>query len=211
MIGKVVMNSATAKTNPFELVVIGASLGGMHALKTLLSSLPVKFSLPLVAVQHRPKDSEASLGKYFSLWTSRPVFEADDKTPLVPGHIYFAPSDYHLMIDDKNLALSTEGPVKYSRPSIDVLFETAAEWYNERAVGIILTGTGSDGPEGARELEERGGLLIVQDPEEAEADILPRSTIAATKHPQIMRLNQIVNMLETINQTALEARTAQRK
>ena len=196
------MNPATTNEKPFELVVIGASLGGMHALKTLLSSLPSTFNLPVVAVQHRSKDSEASLGKYFSLWTSRPVFEADDKTPLVPGHVYFAPSDYHLMIDDKSLALSIEGPVKHSRPSIDVLFETAAEWYNERAVGIILTGTGHDGPAGAREIEERGGLLIVQDPEEAEADLLPRSTIAATKHPQIMRLTQIASTLQSISQSA---------
>lgn len=197
------MNSALQKSDSkFELVVIGASLGGMHALKSLLASLPSKFNFPVVAVQHRAKDSEASLGKYFSLWTSHPVFEADDKTPLIPGHIYFAPSDYHLMIDGDNLALSTEGPVKYSRPSIDVLFETAAEWYNEKAVGIILTGTGADGPSGARELEERGGLLIVQDPEEAEADVLPKSTIAATQHAKIMRLNQIASFLESLSQAA---------
>lgn len=198
------MNSAHSRTKPknFELVVIGASLGGMHALKSLLSSLPPQFNLPVVAVQHRSKDSEASLGKYFSLWTSRPVLEADDKTQLVPGHVYLAPSDYHLMIDGEDLALSTEGPVKYSRPSIDVLFESAAKWYKERAVGIILTGTGSDGPAGAKELEERGGLLIVQDPEEAEADGLPRSTLAATQNAKVMRLEEIASLLEALSQAA---------
>ena len=187
---------------PFDIVVIGASLGGMHALRVLLAALPADFNMPIVAVQHRAKDSEPSLGRYFSLWTSRPVFEADDKTTLVPGHVYFAPSDYHLLVEKKALALSTEGPVKCARPSIDVLFESAAEWYKDRAVGIILTGTGADGPAGAKEIEERGGLLIVQDPEEAEAKILPHATIASTRNPTILSLDLMAETLASLSQAS---------
>lgn len=186
--------------NGFEIVVIGASLGGMHALRILLAALPPNFHLPIVAVQHRARDSEPSLGRYFSLWTSRPVFEADDKSPLVPGHVYFAPADYHLMIEERSLALSTDPPVNHARPSIDILFETAAEWYNERALGIILTGTGIDGVAGAREIEERGGLVIVQDPEEAESNALPLATIKNTKNPKILPLTKMATVLMTLPQ-----------
>src|SRR2546421_2336266 len=128
----------------FEVVVIGTSAGGLKALQTLLSGLPEEFPLPIAIVQHRGRGSESGLCEFLRQCSSLPVTEPEDKEPIVPGHVYLAPRDYHLLIENGSFALSTDWPVAYARPSIDILFETAADEYEERAIGVILTGANGE-------------------------------------------------------------------
>ena len=124
----------------FEIVVVGTSTGGLKALQTLLSGLPAEFSLPIVIAQHRSKDLETGLCEYLSEFSHLPVSEPDDKEPLLGGHVYLAPRDYHLLIENRSFALSTAQSVRFARPSIDVLFESAADTFHTRVIGVILTG-----------------------------------------------------------------------
>jgi two-component system chemotaxis response regulator CheB len=164
---------------PASLVVIGASRGGTRALEALRGALPADLPLPIVVVQHRHRDGDDALGETLRRSSALPVVEPDDKEPLSSGRIYLAPADYHLLVEPGALALSTDAPVAFSRPSSDVLFESAAATYGPGAVGVILTGANADGAAGARRVAERGGRVIVQDPAEAEAPAMPRAAIAA--------------------------------
>ena len=164
-------------------MVIGASLGGLQAVAAVLAALPKGFHLPIVIAQHRatvpPSDGE--LQAIWQRHTPLVVGDAEDKAPIVPGRVYVAPADYHLMIESRDrLALSTEGPVLWARPSIDVLFETAAEAYGESVIGMILTGASADGSQGLRAIRTRGGCALVQAPASAECDVMPRAALAAT-------------------------------
>ncbi len=182
----------------YEVVVIGASLGGLEAVSTVLAALPSGFPLPVVVAQHRaaapPADDDLSV-----IWqrhTSLSVCEAEDKSPIAPGHVYVAPADYHLLIEARDLfALSTEGPVLWARPSIDVLFETAAEAYGERVIGVILTGASGDGSQGTRAILARGGCALVQDPSSAECDVMPRAVLAVTPVNHVLGLQEIGRVL----------------
>lgn len=178
----------------FELVVIGASLGGLQALETLLAGLPQAFPLPVVVVQHRHKDSNdlvALLQRYSLL----PVSEVEDKEEIRPGQVYLAPADYHLLIEAGHFALSLEASVGYARPSIDVLFESAAEAYAERVIGVILTGASQDGAQGLAKIKASGGLTVVQSPATAEGQVMPAAAIAATQVDQILPLSEIALFL----------------
>src|SRR5687768_8254198 len=124
----------------FEIVVVGTSTGGLKALQTLLSGLPAEFPLPVVMVQHRGKGGESGLGEFLSQSSNLPIVEPEDKEPVRRGRFYLAPRDYHLLIENQSFALSTDPPVGFARPSIDLLFESTAEEYQDRAIGIILTG-----------------------------------------------------------------------
>ena len=132
----------------FEIVVIGTSTGGLKALQTLLAGLPAEFSLPIVIAQHRGKDLESGLCEYLSECSQLPVIEPEDKEPLLAGRAYLAPRDYHLLIENRSFALSTAQSVRFARPSIDVLFESAADVFQTAAIGVILTGANSDGARG---------------------------------------------------------------
>ena len=178
----------------FELIVIGASLGGLQALETLLAGLPQAFPLPVVVVQHRHKDSSdlvALLQKYSLL----PVSEVEDKQEIRPGRVYLAPADYHLLIEAGHFALSLEAPVEYARPSIDVLFESAAEAYTERVIGVILTGASQDGARGLAKIKASGGLTVVQSPATAEGPAMPTAAIAATQVDRVLPLSEIALFL----------------
>ena len=178
----------------FELTVIGASLGGLQALETLLAGLPQAFPLPAVVAQHRHKDSRdlvALLQRYSLL----PVSEVEDKEEIRPGRVYLAPADYHLLIEASHFALSLEAPVEYARPSIDVLFESAAEAYAERVIGVILTGASQDGARGLAKIKVSGGLTVVQSPATAEGQVMPAAAIAATQVDQILPLSEIALFL----------------
>jgi two-component system, chemotaxis family, protein-glutamate methylesterase/glutaminase len=162
------------------LVVIGTSLGGLHALQVLLGGLPRTFTVPIVIVQHRGKHPDDALTRLLAAHCPLVVSEPLDKDPIEPGHVYIAPADYHVLVERGNLALSTEAPVNYARPSIDVLFETAAESYTTGVVGVVLTGANHDGALGAARIKQRGGRVVVQDPASAESRPMPLAAIDST-------------------------------
>ncbi len=179
----------------FELVVIGASWGGLKATEILLSGLPKDFPLAIAIAQHRHRNARELLSELLQEHSLLPVVEVEDKLAIVPGHVYLAPADYHLLVEPGNFALSTEAPVHYSRPSIDLLFESATDAYSHRAIGVILTGANQDGAQGLAALKRRGGLAIVQEPTEAESSFMPTAAIAATQVDHILPLAEIAPCL----------------
>lgn len=177
------------------MIVIGGSLGGCDALCEILSRLPPNFSPPIAVVLHRHRDSDGMLLPVVQRATSLPVVEVEDKDPIEPGHVYLCPPDYHLMLDRDCFSLSTDDLVNFARPSVDVLFESAAEWLQQRAIAIVLTGAGSDGAAGAKTIIDRGGIVIVQDPSTCEGPWMPTAAIAATQTPHVLSLKQIAEQL----------------
>jgi len=182
----------------FEIVVIGASHGGLAALQLVLPELSPEFPLPVVIVQHRKKDGDDGLCEYLRKRSALPLEEPDDKERVEPGRVYLAPRDYHLLIEESIFALSTESPVGYARPSIDVLFESAADVYGERLVGVILTGANSDGAKGLARIKSLGGFTVVQDPRTAESPAMPEAAIAATEVDRILPLPEIAEFLNQL-------------
>lgn len=164
---------------PYDIIVMGTSMGGLHALEVLLAGLPKRFLMPLVIVQHRHKSSDDSLSVFLQSQCNLPLSEAEDKEAIAPGHVYLAPPDYHLMVEKGRFALSTEAPVCYARPSINVLFESAADAYGQRAIGVILTGASEDGAEGIACIKANGGLAIVQEPTTAASPTMPKAALMA--------------------------------
>jgi two-component system chemotaxis response regulator CheB len=179
----------------FEIVVIGASYGGLSALQILLPDLSPEFPCPVVIVQHRKKDADDGLCEYLRRRSPLPLIEPDDKEKVEPGRVYLAPRDYHLLIEESIFALSTESPVAYARPSIDVLFESAADIYHERIIGVVLTGANRDGAQGLAKIKALGGLAVVQDPASAESRAMPEAAIAATSVDRILPLAEIAPFL----------------
>jgi len=161
-----------------EMVVIGGSAGGVDALVGLVPALPAGFTPAVTCILHVPPDRESRLAELFAMRTALPVREAQDKEPIQPGTVYFAGSGYHLSIEqDRSFSLSCEPPVQFARPAIDILMESAADVYGPALAGILLTGANFDGAEGMCRIRERGGLTIVQDPDEAQARSMPEEAI----------------------------------
>jgi two-component system, chemotaxis family, protein-glutamate methylesterase/glutaminase len=161
----------------FDLIVVGASWGGLDALTALVRGLPPEFQVPVVIVQHRGPDAQSFLSDLLQQWTGRKVLEPEDKEPIEPGHIYIAPANYHLLVEAGHLSLTTEAPVRYSRPSIDVMFGSAAHAYGPRLIGVVLTGANEDGSRGLQCIEEYGGYCVVQDPATAEVATMPEAAL----------------------------------
>ena len=161
------------------MIVVGGSLGSLAALRVVLRPLPATFALPIAVVLHRHKDSDDSLVTILQREIALPVREVVDKDSIQAGHVHVGPSDYHLLIESMYFSLSTDEPVQYARPSIDVLFDSAADIYATRAIAIVLTGANRDGAEGAREIRRRGGIVVVQDPQTAECAVMPEAAIHA--------------------------------
>jgi two-component system, chemotaxis family, protein-glutamate methylesterase/glutaminase len=176
---------------PRPFVVIGASLGGLPAIRTILGAIPPQFPGSIVVVQHREKDADGGLRDLLQKETAMPVREVEDKEPIAAGTVYLAPPNYHLLVERGHFALSTEASVSYARPSIDVLFESAAEAYGDRVIGIILTGANQDGAAGLAALKQRGGLAVVQSPASAEARSMPDAALAAVAVDRILPLEAI--------------------
>ncbi len=176
---------------PFKLIVIGASLGGFHALKTVLADLPKDFPLPVVVVQHRSFEDSELFGPLLAQHVQLPVVEVEDKLEIKEGQILVAPSNYHILIEDTHLALSADAPVLRARPSIDVLFESAAESFGEDVLGVLLTGMSHDGVAGLKRIGECGGYTIVQDPLTAEGRIMPEAAIESAMPDKILPLDKI--------------------
>jgi two-component system chemotaxis response regulator CheB len=180
----------------YELIVVGTSWGGLDAVSRLLDGLHDDVRQPIVVVQHRAADSDAdALASLLGRHTRRTVCDPDDKTPLEDGHVYIGPPDYHVLVEPGHLALSTDAPVQYARPSIDVLFESAANAYGERAVGIVLTGANEDGASGLKRIKDCGGVTIVQDPRTSLRRTMPDAAIAATAADAILPLDEIPKFL----------------
>jgi two-component system chemotaxis response regulator CheB len=186
----------------FQLVVIGTSLGGLTALQMLLGELPAEFPLAVAIVQHRHRNSEASLAEFLQRYSALPVQEVEDKDPIQSGHIYLAPADYHLLVELGYFTLSIDEPVLFARPSIDVLFESAAEAYGAATIGIILTGANQDGARGLGRIKTCGGWAIVQTPATAECPVMPAAAIAATPVNAILPLLEITPYLIELSTTA---------
>lgn len=172
-------------------VVIGASLGGLTACQTLFSSLRVPKVAHLALVQHRHFRSGNLLCPLLQSHTQLKVVEAEDKMPTQAGHLYVAPTDYHLLLDDGCLALSKDPPVSFARPSIDVLFESAADAYGASVLAVALTGSNHDGGAGAAYVKRAGGIVFVQDPSTAERDEAPRAVLSATTPDAVLGLDAL--------------------
>ncbi|CAG36520.1 chemotaxis protein CheB [Desulfotalea psychrophila] len=184
----------------YSAIVIGASAGGIHALKQILSQLEADFQTPILIVQHIGNEPESYLVPLFKECCSLTVVEAHDKEPIAPGTIYFAPPNYHLLLEEeRTIALSADERVNFSRPSIDRLFQTAAAAYCDELIGIILTGANSDGAAGLNDIYKNGGLTIVQSPETAAIDIMPRAALAKTNADHILILEEIAPFLKFID------------
>jgi two-component system chemotaxis response regulator CheB len=184
-------------TGGHDLIAVGASWGGLEALRTLLRGLPADLDATIVIAQHRsPESHPTAFRDLLGAVTPLPVREGDDKEPLRRGHVYVAPPDYHMLVEsDETLALSTEAAVAYSRPSIDVLLETAAEAYRDRCVGVVLTGANEDGAHGLARVRELGGAAIVQDPETAERAEMPAAALAAVPDARVARVDEMPELL----------------
>jgi two-component system chemotaxis response regulator CheB len=183
----------------YRIVVVGTSLGGLSALKQVFNRLPLAFGLPVVVVQHQGSGT-GELAALLQRYCLLPVREPDDKEPVAPGRVYLAPAGYHLLVEAGRFALSTEGPVHYARPSIDVLFESAAESYGTGVVGVALTSASQDGVHGLGRIKAAGGLVIVQEPATAESRVLPAAAIAQVKVDRVLRLEQIAPFLALLAQ-----------
>jgi two-component system chemotaxis response regulator CheB len=179
-----------------EAIVIGTSAGGLNALQKILAPLPANFTLPMLVVQHRLPASDDFLTFSLNESCQLTVKEADEQESIKPGFVYIAPANYHLLVEqDKTLSLSIDAKVCYSRPSIDVLFETAAEAYLSRLIGIILTGANNDGTAGLKKIKEKGGLTIAQNPATAESAVMPYSAINENVVDKILSLTEISSLL----------------
>lgn len=182
----------------YEIVVIGASYGGLSALQAMLPELAPGFPLPVVIAQHRKRDGDDGLCEFLRKRSRLPLTEPNDKDAVEGGRIYLAPRDYHLLVEKSIFALSTESPVGFARPSIDVLFESAAEVYQKRAIGVILTGANRDGARGLAKIKSFGGLAIVEDPQSAESRSMPDAAIASTRVDRILPLQEIAPFLNEL-------------
>ena len=179
-----------------ELIAIGTSLGGLNALMAVVRQLPRDLPAAIVAVQHRSASPDTGFVDLLQQCTALAVVEAEDKTALKPGTLFVAPADYHLLVEDReSLALSTDPPVRSARPSIDVLFESAADAYGDAVVGVLLTGASADGAAGLARIKQRGGRVIVQDPATAECATMPSAGIAATAVDYVLPLERIADHL----------------
>lgn len=179
-----------------ELIVIGASWGGQNALEALIGALPASLPCPIAVAQHRAATDSPDVAGALAKVCALTVRDALDKDALAAGHVYVAPADYHLLVETRGaLALATMAPVNSARPSIDVLFDTAAAAYGAAAAGVILTGASADGAAGLARIEARGGMALVQDPATAECAIMPSAAVAATTAPIVLPLDRLAEEL----------------
>jgi two-component system chemotaxis response regulator CheB len=177
---------------------MGTSAGGLHALLELLPALPVDYRLPLIIVQHRSKGEDMLLEEILQKKSLLRVKQADEKEIIRPGTVYIAPPDYHLMIEsDETFSLSSDELVHFSRPSIDVLFRSAAEVYRKTLVGIVLTGANADGAAGLKAIHQEGGYTIVQEPSDAAYEAMPRAAIRTGVADMVIPLPEIIRFLKT--------------
>lgn len=182
---------------PYQAVVIGASAGGLKVLLSLLPQLPADYPLPIMIVIHIPPDRPSLIPSLFAERAAMRVVEAEDKSDIDPGTVYFAPPDYHLLVErELCLSLSSDAPVLFSRPSIDVLFETAAEAYGPSLLGVVLSGASQDGAAGLRAVIDEGGRGLIQLPATAEASFMPEAAALSCPEASLLTPEDIVTELK---------------
>lgn len=189
-----------------SIAVVGASWGGLTALSELVAGLPRNFALPLAIVQHRSRHADNLLASLLQDVTELRVVDVEDKEPLEGGSVYIAPANYHMMVERGHLSLTTDPMVRFSRPSIDVTFMSAADAYPGATLGIVLTGANDDGSRGLRHIVKRGGKAIVQDPDTAESKAMPLAAKKAVPEAEILPLSRISARLVEIAKPGQERR-----
>jgi two-component system chemotaxis response regulator CheB len=182
----------------YGIVVVGTSWGGLAALRMLIEALPPEYDIPTAIVQHRHRDSDAMLARFMQDHTQLRVCEVEDKQPIETGRLFIAPANYHTLVEDGHFSLSTEAPVRHSRPSIDLTMISAAVAYGHRAVGVVLTGANADGANGLRRIASSGGMAVIQDPASAEVKAMPIAALQAVPTARVFPLERIAAFLGTL-------------
>ena len=183
----------------YAAVTIGVSSGGVQALKRLLGQLPAEFPLPILIVQHISPDAGDGMARLLNEYCALQVKEADEQEHVEVGRVYLAPPNYHLLVErDGLMSLAADGYVSYARPSVDVLFESAAAAYGDALIGVVLTGANFDGSRGLKTIKDAGGCAVVQDPTDAEASQMPAAALAATQADHVVPLAQIAELLQRL-------------
>lgn len=185
--------------SPIQAVVVGASAGGVEALLKVFGQLPKGFGVPILVVLHLPDERDSQMAQVFGHRLAIPVQEAQDKQNIQPGTLYVATPGYHLSVEaDRSLSLSLEEPVHHSRPSIDVLFESAADVFGPNLLAVVLTGANNDGAQGLARVRELGGITVVQDPDEAQVSTMPEAALALQEPDHILTLQGIGQLLAAL-------------
>jgi two-component system, chemotaxis family, protein-glutamate methylesterase/glutaminase len=182
-------------TPTYRIAVVGTSWGGLAALRELVAAFPADLSIPVVVVQHRHRESDQMLATLLQDRTKAVVCEIEDKAPMESGKIFVAPADYHTLIEEDGFSLTIEEPIRYSRPSIDLTFSSAADSFGSAAIGVILTGANADGAEGLRRIVEHGGLAIVQEPVTAESPAMPAAALKAVPGARVLTVGAIGELI----------------
>jgi two-component system, chemotaxis family, protein-glutamate methylesterase/glutaminase len=183
-----------------KLLVIGGSAGSFPVVCRILEQMPVNFSLPIVMCLHRLKDKREGFKEALEIKSKLPVHEPNDKDPILSSNVYIAPANYHLLIDGIGyFGLSTTEMVQYSRPSIDVLFESAADHYGSQTLAVVLSGANRDGALGSKKIHDKGGTIIVQDPRDASITTMPSATIEAVQVDSILIVDEIIELLKFLH------------
>ncbi len=186
------------KTTRYKAIVMGGSAGSMGAFLEIFSSLPNDFRLPIIIACHVHPLDNGGLVEFFCQQSPLTIKEADDKEPILPGHVYFPPANYHLLVEpDETFSLTVDPKVNYARPSIDVLFESAAFVYGDRLIGILLTGANPDGAKGISSIKKMGGHTIAQNPDSAEYPVMPQAAIDTGDVDTILSVEQIGNFIKS--------------
>ncbi|MBV4455628.1 MULTISPECIES: chemotaxis protein CheB [Pseudomonas] len=192
-------DAASSPIRGIEAIVVGASAGGVEALLSIFGVLPKGFGLPIIAVLHLPDERRSQLAEVFARRLALPVVEARDKESIKPGTLYFAGPGYHLSVEhDRSLSLSQEDRVHHSRPSIDYLFESAADAYGAGLLAVLLTGANHDGARGLAQVKQQGGTTVVQEPTEARVAVMPLAALALHTPDHILTLSRIGSLLASL-------------
>jgi two-component system, chemotaxis family, protein-glutamate methylesterase/glutaminase len=193
------VNAIDIQRQAISAIVIGTSAGGVEALTRILPSLPASMPVAILIVVHIPRERPSLLTDIFRQKCVMRVEEGIDKADIKPGHIYFAPADYHMLVDaGPQIALSVDDVIQFSRPSIDVLFESAADVYGKNLLGILLTGGNEDGASGLAYIARCGGTTVLQDPAEAASSAMPEGALKVMTPTHVLRLDEIAALLMTI-------------
>ncbi|MCK6616638.1 MAG: chemotaxis protein CheB [Cyclobacteriaceae bacterium] len=186
--------------NSYKAVVIGGSAGSFQGVVKILSQLPKGFPLPIIMCLHRLKHVRHGFVEALSLKSVVQVTEPYDKETIKRGSVYLAPANYHLSVElGHYFALSTEEMINNSRPAIDITLGTCAYVFKDKLIGILLSGANKDGALGMKQIKDRGGFTIVQEPSECMIDTMPKSALAITQIDQVLKIDQIVNFFKELD------------
>ena len=184
----------------YDIVVIGGSAGSFPVVSRILEQMPANYRVPIVMCLHRLKDKREGFKEALEIKSMLPIDEPNDKDPILPGHVYIAPANYHLLVeDDKHFSLSTTELVQYSRPSIDVLFESVADIFKHRVFAVLLSGANRDGALGMKRIKDKMGYTIVQNPTESSMSTMPQSAIESTNIDSILSVDEIIAFMQSLH------------